>query len=801
MFRKFLILVLFCSSHSSYSQSLYEDAVKLRQSTINNKLLSSITNKLNTLRREINKIKSDSTAAVSPLQLPAGATIAAIAAIREPYTKQLLAKYSEFGDIYKERDTLLTILVKYKFVTEDDIKDLKDRSRLNKSLKTNPYLEQLVATGELHSESSGQPKAIIESINSTLNQLGGLNVTTYSDALARLIVKRTKQELTTTFFKKFKEDLEDPRFSDLRILFPMTFRTLSAMGEEVYVYSAYLTSLREAFGKDLAQLTFNLPKVWEQDKYKPLLDRKPAIREYLMLATQLAEIMVKGKHPGDALHTLATESKNPANDTLITNYQSSLKFIDLFSQSLRTSNPEQYWVSKEEVNQLLKDSVLRRIFLGLVFEKEKEYQIQFQVKGHQVKLHNILKDSAKKILRNSSEILAFTEGLISDAKTIEYFLREVKSKEGKADAEELYRLFGSFLSLFERAFEIDQLPLMTRHLPSFKIPTEYRSSINAGQLLNECYLDIALKRYNSAIINGVALLDTVFTIINQSQRAAEIKNSICSLTKADLTGKVQKCKRRKVRRLASSLANAESQSERKAIAKKFRNNESLITNVNLKLKMKELADIIDSAKRPDFKKLMRYGTFAANLAAAKTSEEAEAAIEAIVLPTGSARIKRETRFNVALNAYCGLFAGTETIKGVDHHKQINVNLGSDWNSFGVSAPLGVAASWRLCKKKAGSISIFGSIVDLGALAAFRFTDDSTKAVPKVELKDIISPGVFVSYGIPKSPISFNVGYQFGPLLREVTKTENEIGSKYTRFSVSFCVDIPLLNFYTSNSND
>ena len=86
------------------------------------------------------------------------------------------------------------------------------------------------------------------------------------------------------------------------------------------------------------------------------------------------------------------------------------------------------------------------------------------------------------------------------------------------------------------------------------------------------------------------------------------------------------------------------------------------------------------------------------------------------------------------------------------------------------------------------------------MAAFRFENDSTESVPKIELKDIISPGIFYSLGIPKSPLSINVGYQVGPKLREVKSGVNEFSEAYTRFSVSLTVDIPILNFYTSQRN-
>lgn len=217
----------------------------------------------------------------------------------------------------------------------------------------------------------------------------------------------------------------------------------------------------------------------------------------------------------------------------------------------------------------------------------------------------------------------------------------------------------------------------------------------------------------------------------------------------------------------------------------------------------EEIDLIDSRKKISTTKIkssiLKYGNFAALMTSAKTSKDVADIIETVALPSGSSRIKRETNFNVSLNAYAGFFGGYEYIKGV--------NKGSvELNSFGISAPIGIAISsgrnkflFMPCKKSGHwSYSLMFSAIDLGAVTAFRFSNDSAQSVPKIELKDIISPGVFLSIGIPKSPLSINMGYQVGPLLREVTIQGNNYAQNYSRFSVALCMDLPLLNLYTNS---
>ena len=188
------------------------------------------------------------------------------------------------------------------------------------------------------------------------------------------------------------------------------------------------------------------------------------------------------------------------------------------------------------------------------------------------------------------------------------------------------------------------------------------------------------------------------------------------------------------------------------------------------------------------KDILKYGTFMATIVQAKNPDQVEETIEAFALPSGSSRIKRGSKFNVSLNTYVGLFIGKENISGL--------NNDSGLNNFGVAAPIGVAFSWGHFLGN-GSFSFFLSFVDLGAVASFRFVDDTTNQVPTIKLKDLFSPGVFISYGIPSWPVSLNFGAQMGPNLRRVSSATNDYSNKiYWRYSFSICVDIPLLNFYT-----
>ena len=78
-----------------------------------------------------------------------------------------------------------------------------------------------------------------------------------------------------------------------------------------------------------------------------------------------------------------------------------------------------------------------------------------------------------------------------------------------------------------------------------------------------------------------------------------------------------------------------------------------------------------------------YTPFMASLLLAQNSDEVAAAIEAFALPSGSARIKRVSRFNVSLNAYVGPFAAFD-------FPDFQIEKGEF--VAGLSAPVGVALS-------------------------------------------------------------------------------------------------------------
>jgi hypothetical protein len=183
--------------------------------------------------------------------------------------------------------------------------------------------------------------------------------------------------------------------------------------------------------------------------------------------------------------------------------------------------------------------------------------------------------------------------------------------------------------------------------------------------------------------------------------------------------------------------------------------------------------------------LLKYGHFMANVAMADNSDQVAAAIEAVALPVGSAQMKKENVFSVTINAYTGLGYGRE-----------NLQLTGNKNYAGVSAPVGIGFNWGL--KSAGSLSLYTSVIDVGALAAFRFNDPLSDNLPELKWGNILAPGAHLAYGSPWGlPLTLGAGAQLGPNLRAIKPglIPGVVTDSGWRFGVFLSVDIPVFSLY------
>lgn len=188
--------------------------------------------------------------------------------------------------------------------------------------------------------------------------------------------------------------------------------------------------------------------------------------------------------------------------------------------------------------------------------------------------------------------------------------------------------------------------------------------------------------------------------------------------------------------------------------------------------------------------LFKLVHFVNDMASSENSEDVEKAIEAFALPSGSFAIKRTAKFNAAINSYPGVLLGSQlTRRDYDQKKWVGNPTSS------LSVPVGLSMSWG--SERMGSLGLYVPIIDVGAITRLHLDDDtSTLVLPDINFKNIVSPGFYIVYGIPRSPLSITHGFQFGPDLRKIDADGNTQRFESWRVGLGLTLDIPLLNLYT-----
>lgn len=205
-----------------------------------------------------------------------------------------------------------------------------------------------------------------------------------------------------------------------------------------------------------------------------------------------------------------------------------------------------------------------------------------------------------------------------------------------------------------------------------------------------------------------------------------------------------------------------------------------------------LADFLDAIRRKDITAAMTTGialgraalqkkkaevylspnvtrllSFGAELASAKDSKEAEAAIETIAMPPGGYKQKRK-RSLISITSLVGASVGFERLSKVDD-KVANV--------FSATGAVGLDFNKNI-KDSKWTYGVFVTVIDVGALLNFRFasTDKTTAGeindTANVGLVQVFAPGVGFRVGLGDSPLVAMAGLQVIPNGRTVARGQD-----------------------------
>jgi len=692
-------------------------------------------------------------------------------------------------------DTLASICKKY--LPEKDINDTDAIATIDKLVLNNPFLRAYFKHDQLRAaQGEGKPWNI--SLLSAASYVGGVPVTNFADGLAKFLVKRFKEELTVTFFEKFKSEIA--KSQEMQTLFPQSYMVLLTINTDIYQVSSYLNTLREGFIKDLTNLYVNFKHFSRLEKYRPYFEQHPGLQTTVQTAFYLIDQYAIGMHPGEVLAQYDTSMLIFKDDAVQYNARSLLSTVQAISASFRSISPEHYWVPADSLYYLLENSVSRDLYFGLMYQAYGRIAF-LNSHSNTIRLDTLLAG----VWSIDHSMRAYTNYIRSFAlhtNEVRQYLLELKMKQKtEIDYNDYYQLYNSALDLIDQSMDLLDLPLIDSVVGGAlkeKISNQISRLSYMAHSAGNLYLDISAKNYSAAVLNAANMVDTLIASYHNASYTDSLADRMAFL-KASFEKDVQGRQKRSAKRIVSDFTSNPALTYDSLIKRLDEQNIAgsartyIDSFINTAILLKQ-----SGGERKLARTVLKYGTFAASIAQAENSDQVESAIESVALPSGSARIKREAFRNVSLNAYLGGFGGWEYLPALKQHKTSF--------SAGLSAPVGIAYSFgRIGKgnknlKGGQSLTIFAPVIDVGALAAFRFGDDSSNVASTVELKNIVAPGLFVYYGFRRCPISIGGGLQVGPRLRDISvKNPEDINMDknfYLRYGITIAVDIPILNFYT-----
>lgn len=583
----------------------------------------------------------------------------------------------------------------------------------NETLRKNPFFAPYVPAGSI--QSVGEDAVYT---TKALANPGGLDVTNIANGVADFMIARAKEELSISFFNRFKNFTDD--HAEFRVLFPKTTENLVNLLS--YQYAEMLPVLRSGFADDIGRLPLHLDDLLELPQYAFMLKDFPEVRVMIKSIKLVAELERSELNVAEVMQQFADFSEWSADSLSegTRNTGNALKLSAVFSSSLRSSTEGRVWINPAEVKELINNKDAFAIYLGFVYQVTDTLKISFSENGKQTFFTEVLAKQKDNFFTAQNKV----EEFIDLADRVE---RELTAIHGKQPTRQDYcDYINTAAEVMDYAFSLAALMDPANKTTNYAGPAR-----KATQL----YKNLYNKEYPQAVDNSLDILADVFAQVEKSPRYLAL----------------------------------------------VQDNKKSIENLN---------KFID--------KVRRYGLFMANVAVARSSEEVKAALEAAVLPAGSSSVKKNTCFNIAIQSYLGAYGLLSKPGGP----------ASAWNdSYGIIAPIGLAFSHGL--GKAGSVSLFPTLFDLGAIVDYRLNTDSvantngTKTQEirkdyKIQLGQLFSPGAYLVYGMAWNfPLSLGVGGQYGPGLSKINAAgKTQVLNPSWRWNVFLSVDIPLFNLCT-----
>ncbi len=650
-------------------------------------------------------------------------------------------------------------------------------------------------------------------LSNAASAVGGLDVTSIADGYAKFLVTRAKQELSIAFFTKFKTEISDLRFIDLQTVFPQTYRTLMTI-DQIYMYDAYIQTLRESFEKDLSTLPTNLPTII--DNHAEFFSHEQNLKAILLSAFYLAQQIQNKQHPGNIIENYPDE----IFDSLNTNIKASFQTLQLLSTSFKSNeSTDNYWAPLSEVKNLYTGSdndLLLKIYLGLLAQQSTKI-IFIDKQQNQDTLSTIINNSFDLIATDLPVYKTYIKNFTTKFQNLETKITGLKKITNDSLLfENYYNIVSGTVDLMKYLTQVQNLPLFP---PGLHLPDSLQAYFDMAQTAADIAVDVNRRNYSSAIVNASHLITETIPQFSTSQVKKLNRLNIDSLTAKrsydSAVGQVQYLKALQQTQAANpgitdltvligktdtalaqqKITLAVSLPKGVIIASRLlKGDEHFLDSLTKDTTAKGLAltskiaairsfdaDHQKAVPNETVQRLLKYGSFMAVLVQAKNSDDVEAAIESVALPVGSYTVKQNSNLSISLNSYVGY--------GWDFNGGLYAN--------GIYAPIGFAISKGFGSKSHCALTLFASIFDIGALVSYRLTGSTTDTLKQeVRLESIVSPSAQLIFGIPNTPIAICAGWRMTPKMFYSKNSVFSSEASKSALNLSVLIDIPLLTLYS-----
>lgn len=600
------------------------------------------------------------------------------------------------------------------------------------------------------------------------------------DAVAIYLAKRVKQEAVMWFFETIKKNAN--QYELIKTFFPNTITLLQ--GNEVYEIPNLGAQWRYALSKDFVKLPRNvLTSKWFKNWYEKKVNADKNIPAHLLAAFEACDLLSQQFNYSQFVKQMYL---NLHNRPIVTSSDSTITPANIFA-ILYAFNQECNIVVKKKDGSL-ETRLMRYEDFRNLSRDELEVMISLMNMKYSEAFSSIwCKVTGKRFLegKDAEDFRRWAGSIETGIEQFnklqaEYVKLNNEIKEGKK-IDGVYTAF----NIWDNINGLFNLVIPDAAVSNENLKRIAKSSADLkknAEKAFEIYRQLSLKNYTGAVNTTISLVeDLLYSNIDSS----------ASFKKALVVDALRLKKEFKQNYIPSTGADTLRFTQQQIVSSYIFENDRHAINL-----VRKLAGFLN------------------DVMLTSNAEELSKVVASYALPPGSYKRKRNSWWSFDLNAYVGGYYARERLDGVD----------KSWgNVYGITAPIGFALSRTFGKKlertdsltedlirnpdkvRIGKRHIWKrgtstftcalTIVDIGAVVSYRMSNTAEKGLPQeVKWSQVLSPGLRLAYGIPNTPLVFNIGYQYTPKLREINQDGEKMYSTHRVFA-GLLFDLPLANLW------